>query len=137
MRDLRELDEFRIVIPRFGPGGNMAGAFEIPSPATGAKLRVIVSVGSGVGHEMEMWDHASVSLPNRCPNWQEMELIKRKFFHDHECAMQLHVPVEDHIDNHPYCLHIWRPVKAEIPRPPGLMVGVKGVTLDTRGRQRA
>ena len=26
----------------------------------------------------------------------------------------------------PYCLHIWRPIRQEIPIPPSLMVGIKG-----------
>ena len=27
------------------------------------------------------------------------------------------------LDCHPHCLHLWRPLDAEIPRPPGWMVG--------------
>jgi len=71
------------------------------------------------------WDHVSVSRANRCPNWPEMEHVKRLFFQDTETAMQLHVPAADHINNHPYCLHLWRPHGVEIPRPPAIFVGVK------------
>jgi hypothetical protein len=52
-----------------------------------------------------------------------MEQIKRLFFHAHETAMQLHVPACDHVNHHPYCLHLWRPQDAEIPRPPAAFVG--------------
>ena len=47
-----------------------------------------------------------------------MEFVKRKFFEDNETAMQLHVAIADHINMHPYTLHLWRPHNAEIPMPP-------------------
>jgi hypothetical protein len=96
--------------------GHDGGAYEIPSPIDGASLMVIVSWGLG-------WDHVSVSRTNRCPNWPEMEHVKHLFFRDTETAMQLHVPRSDHINRHPNCLHLWRPQRAEIPRPPGILVG--------------
>ena len=49
----------------------------------------------------------------------------RLFFRDEEPAMQLHVPTTEHINCHPYCLHLWRPLEAEIPMPPDWMVGPK------------
>jgi hypothetical protein len=57
-----------------------------------------------------------------------MECVKRLFFSDEETAMQLHVPSTEHISTHPWCLHLWRPQHAEIPRPPFAMVGVPGMT---------
>ena len=78
--------------------------------------KLIASSGEG-------WDHVSVSRSSRCPNWPEMEHIKRLFFLDHETAMQLHVPPSEHVNHHPYCLHIWRPLGVEIPVPPSIMVG--------------
>jgi hypothetical protein len=83
-----------------------------------APLRVIASDGEG-------WEHVSVSLPNRCPTWKEMCLVKSLFWDDDDCVMQLHPPRSDWVNNHPYCLHMWRPIGVEIPRPPALMVGVK------------
>lgn len=65
------------------------------------------------------WDHVSVSRSDRVPNWGEMEAVKHAFFRDDETAMQLHVPAKDHVNNHEYCLHLWRPNDGrEIPRPP-------------------
>lgn len=101
----------------------MGGAYEVPYQPPGRRankvlLRVIASWGMG-------WDHVSVSLEHRTPKWAEMERVRRTFFHDHETAMQLHVPPGEHINCHPYCLHIWRPQKVEIPRPPSSMVGWK------------
>lgn len=118
MRDLRTLAAFAIDHPRLGPPlpDGTGGAYRVPCPATGTTLTVIASTGMG-------WDHVSVSLPNRTPNWTEMERVKRLFFRDDETAMQLHVPPADHIDCHPYCLHLWRPLGVEIPRPPAILVG--------------
>ena len=121
MRDLRVLNCYRrtdaAVIEMYGDtGDHTCGVFELPSPIDGGTLRVIASVGEG-------WDHVSVSRQNRCPNWPEMEHVKRLFFKDDETAMQLHVPPSDHISHHPHCLHIWRPLDVEIPRPPADHVG--------------
>lgn len=121
MRNLRLLDRFRRRDPEVlryygGPGDETCGCFIVPSVTDRGPLLVVASAGGG-------WDHVSVSRAGRCPNWPEMEQIKRLFFEDHECAMQLHVPPAEHINVHPYCLHLWRPLGAEIPRPPGWMVG--------------
>lgn len=97
-------------------GDETCGAFLIPSCIDRQPLKVIASSGEG-------WDHVSVSRQNRCPNWQEMEQIAALFFKDDECAFQLHVPRNDHINMHPFCLHWWRPLDQEIPRPPAIMVG--------------
>jgi hypothetical protein len=121
MRDLRLLDAFRIQSPihaAIEPGPHESeGAFLIPSKVDGQQLVVIASTGLG-------WDHVSVSRRNRCPNWAEMEQVKRLFFRDDETAMQLHVPPSDHVNLAPTCLHLWRPNDGrEIPRPPRELVG--------------
>jgi hypothetical protein len=121
MRDLRLLDALREtgseVMAHWGwAGDETCGMFWVKSPIDRADMKVIASSGMG-------WDHVSVSRSNRCPNWPEMEAVKRLFFKDEETAMQLHVPPSDHINVHPYCLHLWRPHDVEIPRPPGIMVG--------------
>lgn len=94
---------------------DQAGIFLLASPNFMVNLRCIVSSGDG-------WDHVSVSLPMRCPTWEEMEHVKRKFFKEDEVAMQLHVPAKDHINCHPFCLHLWRPHDVAIPLPPQEMV---------------
>lgn len=123
-----------------------AGCFQIPfrpmanvglrsGPlAQPVSLRVIATRGGYTGPgadeaEMEAWDHLSASTATRCPTWEELEFLKRLFFKPDECAMQLHVPPRDHINNHPYCLHIWRPLNFEIPRPPSIMVGHQSIGL--------
>jgi hypothetical protein len=121
MRNLNELNKYRIlgkeVIDMWGwEGDETCGAFRVPLPLKNISTVVIASIGMG-------WDHVSVSLADRCPTWNEMEYIKRMFFNPLETVMQLHVPASDHINYHPYCLHLWRPLEAIIPRPPASLVG--------------
>lgn len=116
MKDLTELDAYRLktkdVLEHFGSfGGKLDGAFVLPYPKTGASLKCVASSGYG-------WDHVSVSLMNRCPNWFEMAFVKHTFFKPDEVVMQLHVGESDHINTHPYCLHLWRPHLGMIPLPP-------------------
>ncbi|GJD92875.1 DUF7694 domain-containing protein [Methylobacterium iners] len=127
MRDLRLLDAYAIRLPGCPANTSYGGCFDVPCPATGSTLRVIATA-------LMDWDHVSVSHRKRCPNWPEMSRIKELFFRDDECAMQLHVPAADHINNHPYCLHLWRPHHVEIPRPPGEMVGIAGVSVEEARR---
>lgn len=122
MRNLRLLDIYRdvsrAVRQHFGGiGDETCGAFTVPSAIDRGPMRVIASAGEG-------WDHVSVSRKNRCPNWLEMAQIKELFFGDNETAMQLHVPASLHVNNHPYCLHLWRPHHCEIPLPPAIFVGI-------------
>jgi hypothetical protein len=121
MRNLNQLNEFRRhEAERRATGGKNGdaahGFFSLPSPVDGHPLNVIAA--SNVG-----WDHVSVSRTDRCPTWEEMEFIKHKFFQGHETAMQLHVPASDHVNAHPFCLHLWRPLQGAIPRPPSFLVG--------------
>ena len=114
-------EKFRITK---GPSGSTAefgcnGAFFIPSRPGQSPFIVVASDGLD-------WEHVSVSLPNRCPTWEEMCKVKALFWDDEDCVMQLHPPKSQWISNHPYCLHMWRPsVGAPIPTPPSLMVGIK------------
>ena len=77
------------------------------------------------------WEQVAVvvkengSMPERCPYWEEMHLIKAIFWEEEEAVMQLHPPESDYINNHPFCLHLWRPLKQVIPLPPSHMVGIK------------
>lgn len=96
-----------------GMGTDAAGVFRLHYK--GRDLKVIATADGG-------WDHVSVSLSDRTPTWAEMEYVKRLFFNPDEVAMQLHVPVDEHRNCHPYCLHLWRPHDHDIPMPPADMV---------------
>ena len=99
--------------------------FLIPHAKTGVKLRAMAcadEVSRAEHGQAYAWDHVSVSLPNRIPNWTEMAFVKSVFWDDHEIVMQLHVPVADHRNLHPNCLHLWKPLNEPIPMPPADMV---------------
>lgn len=68
------------------------------------------------------WDHVSVSLPNRTPNYQEMKQVKRIFFEPHEWAVEYHPPQADYISVNDNVLHLWRPQTQAFPTPPSIMV---------------
>lgn len=97
------------------------GVFKIPY---GSQVLVVIAT-DGVNNDPDSrgWDHVSVSLSDRCPTWQEMCFVKELFFRDDECVMQLHPPKKDWVNDHPYCLHLWRPLNQDIPRPPSILVG--------------
>lgn len=106
--------------------GDPYGAFRIPYPSTGVTLLALAAdslIGQAEHGDTHAWDHVSVSVKNRCPNWLEMAFIKRIFWGEHETVMQLHVPEADHINCHPFVLHLWKPLLTPIPRPPAAMVG--------------
>lgn len=68
------------------------------------------------------WEHVSVSRRSKVPTYEDMCWVKDLFWDPEDCVMQLHVPAEEHINAHPYCLHLWRPMHEEIPRPPARAV---------------
>jgi hypothetical protein len=127
MRNLRQLDRYRDMRPStiayLKETGveerhwDKHGVFYLPiqSHEVGT-LKVLASVAAG-------WDHISVSLPDRCPTWAEMEHVASVFFKPNEIAMQLHVPATDHVNFHPFCLHWWRPLGKPILRPSKVLVG--------------
>ena len=74
----------------------------------------------------EGWEHVSVSLSvKRCPDWEEMCMIKNMFWDDEDCVVQYHPPKSDWVSMHQFCLHLWRPVEGDVKRPPSIMVGLK------------
>lgn len=102
------------------------GAFFIHSSIIkerGTPLKVIASDGMG-------WEHVSVSLPHRTPTWEEMCVIKAMFWDEDDCVIQYHPPRSEYVNNHPYCLHLWRPIDVTMPIPHSLLIGIKGA--DTR-----
>lgn len=113
---IKNIEPFRV---REGPmassrfdGNN--GAWRIPGPIAGdgsrATLTVIASDGLG-------WEHVSVSTPRRTPTWEEMSYVKDLFWPEDECVVQYHPPRSVYRNHHEHCLHLWRPIGAEIPMP--------------------
>ena len=116
---MRRMDEVKadprvILEARRGDGGRGDGGRGWVT-VHGRTMRVVFSWGGG-------WDHVSVSLPNRCPAWEEMCAVKSIFFRPDECCVEYHPPESRYVNIHPYCLHIWRPQEKEIQQPPIWMV---------------
>ena len=95
--------------------------FAIETKTSGIEwFEIIASWGKG-------WDHVSVKigLPDdntRIPTWEEMCAIKDLFWRPSEWVVQYHPGIEDYIDCHPHVLHLWKPQRGEIKRPPFFMV---------------
>ena len=82
-----------------------------------------VSASDGAG-----WEHVSVSTPTRTPLWLEMAHVKDVFWDAEDAVIQYHPPHSEYVNNHPYCLHLWRPNDGrEIPLPPSILVGYKDI----------
>lgn len=93
------------------------GRFVFLCPGTGRILLVVSS-------DRRDWAEAGPLLkqPTKAPAWPEMAWVKDLFWGPEETVMQLHVPAVDHINYHVGCLHLWKPIGVEIPRPPGATV---------------
>ena len=124
-------EQYRITVGAlatlYGEVGNN-GAFFLPNPHQrgGPPLKVIASDGlliPGDMPELAGWEHVSVSLPHRCPTWEEMCYVKSRFWGPEDCVIQFHPPASEYVNLHPYCLHLWRPVSGDIRRPPRELVG--------------
>jgi len=102
--------------------GTACGIFGVKRK--GQALRIIASDDQGEG-----WEHVSVSLEDRCPTWDEMCFVKDLFWLPTEAVMQLHPPESEYVNNHRFCLHLWRPTKENIPLPPAIYVGVKAAGI--------
>ena len=113
------LEKFRYSEPAlyelYGPQvrGRVDGVYQIPY--AGVTLRVICGCGEG-------WDHVSVSLPDRCPTWDEMNWVKNLFFEPDETAIQFHPPHNEYINVCKTVLHMWRSWNQKIELPPQWML---------------
>lgn len=93
------------------------GAFMVPLKSNRQTVAVIASDGEG-------WEHVSVSRRDRIPTWEEMCEVKDLFFGPDEWVVQYHPARSDYVNDHPYCLHLWKPTEVEFPKPPTWMIGV-------------
>lgn len=127
-------EQYRVRNGRFATTADdgFNGMFVLPPLKAGSKngkLRCIVSDGEG-------WEHVSVTVDGvlRCPTWEEMCYVQGQFWDPTDTVMQLHVPRDEWVSVHPRCLHLWRPMDRDIPRPPAMMVGSKRMSDMLEGR---
>jgi hypothetical protein len=95
------IEEYRRYHPLLGTGdpGKNYGFFVF------GPLRII---SSGCADSYTDWEHVSVSCANRCPNWQEMDLVKRLFWDDDETVIQFHPRRDEYVNTHEFTLHLWK-----------------------------
>lgn len=105
----------RVCVKAATPDG-VAGFIQMPNEKR--SMAFIASWGGG-------WDHVSVSYARRCPTWDEMQKVKEMFFRDDELVVQYHPTRSQYVNNHPYCLHLWKPRLETVPTPPTWMAGAK------------
>jgi hypothetical protein len=98
------------------------GAFFIPRMGKQYGHYFFAMISNGEG-----WEHVSVTIPTekRTPTWEEMCYIKNLFWDETEAVVQFHPPKSDYVNNHPYCLHLWKPVSVMFPLPDPILVGIK------------
>ena len=113
-------EHFRRQHPKLEPTkpGDPYGWFIVP--CNGQVLNVLASAAypeMGI-----LWDHVSVSRPDRTPTWDEMCHVKNLFWSEDQCVVQFHPPKSDYVNFHPHCLHLWHWLR-EMPRPPADLVG--------------
>jgi len=117
MKTLEELKQTpNLLIRQSAPDGGMGEIYKIGKPF----CSVIWSNGGG-------WEHVSIAPYKRSyvPSWEDMCRLKDMFFRDDEVAVQYHPAKSEYVNNMPNCLHLWRPLDAQMPTPPAIMVGVK------------
>lgn len=137
MRDVKKIEKYRVNHPLLGYGDDSEGICMVKLAGTPERPTIVspfllqtdgtASLGTRtlaiIFSCNEGWEHVSVSLPNRCPTWAEMCLVKDLFWEDDEAVMQLHPAKADYVNCHPWCLHLWRPLVGQIPLPPKELVG--------------
>lgn len=117
-------EKHRVRLQGYPLGDATNGFFVVPLKHA-QKLYVMVSDGLG-------WEHVSVSRKDRCPTWNEMNTIKDLCWDEDDVVIQYHPPKKDYVNNHPYCLHMWRPAGKNVPVPDYFLVGVKDPTEEIK-----
>lgn len=122
-----KLEKYRVEAGNYGTKyGEKFGAFYIPFESY--ILKVLATDGKGFDPQ---WEHVSVSLPGRCPNWREMCFIKDLFWSKEETVLQIHPPESLYINQHPHCLHLWKNPNNIFELPPLEYVGVVSTSPPT------
>lgn len=88
----------------------------------GHNIRCAASDGEG-------WQHVSVSLEHepKTPRWELICKVKELFWETEDAVIQIHPPASEYVNNHEFCLHLWRCTDGrEQPLPPSILVGFKG-----------
>jgi hypothetical protein len=87
-------------VPReFGPDGWMIDRKD-------RTARIIVTLGPTPDPADGYWLHASISTVDRMPTYDELVMLHKAVW-PNGYAYQCFVPPSEHVNIHPYALHIW------------------------------
>ena len=78
-------------------------------------LRVIVTDSTEV--DGRLWRHISFSRGDRMPSYDDMLEAKRAFAGAHRSAVMILPKDKDHVNCHPYCLHLFALLEGSWPLP--------------------
>ena len=122
-QNLDEIEQYRFSWGVYqSKKGDRYGLFKIPFENRHLNIMVAPDfLESGV---KTPWEHVSISLPNRCPNWKEMSYVKELFWDDEDIVVQFHPKKSEHVNMHDTCLHLWKWNEGEIPCPTSYLVGL-------------
>lgn len=88
------------------------------------KCTACIQVSNGLG-----WEHVSMYVidknRDRTPTWEEMCIIKDRFWEPEDVAVQYHPAKSQYVNNHPHVLHMWRPTVDVLPVPDPALVGIR------------
>lgn len=121
-----KMEAGRIQFGRYGTDKSFGptGCFEVFYGATAALLVIMSSDGvDDPDNTAQGWEHVSVSLSHRTPNWQEMCWVKSEFWSEDEWVLEFHPAKDQYVNCHPHCLHLWRHPRQMILYPPKKLVG--------------
>jgi hypothetical protein len=69
-----------------------------------------VLISAGVHEDNSRWTHISISRQNRIPSYKDLTEVKALFAGKDRFAVQVFPPERDHVNIHPYALHLWMPL---------------------------
>lgn len=91
-------------------------------PETGLDIGLWLSTEDGLTAALSfslerdgrLWQHVSISRPDRLPTYKEMCDTKDQLIGPDKKAIQVFAPKSEHVNIHPYCLHLWHCVDEDV-----------------------
>ena len=79
---------------------------------SGHGLKVIFTADNLAG-DGKIWLHVSLSRRSRIPTYEDMKEVKEIFVGRNRQALQIFPPESQHVNIHPYCLHLWCAIEGD------------------------
>jgi hypothetical protein len=95
------------VVPRSVPGWHVIDENANGRRFVHPKTKMIVIATASQEADGKRWLHVSCSFRNRLPNWAELRMVKDAFIGKERTALQILPPEAEHVNIHPFCLHLW------------------------------